>query len=173
MTGQSSYSTLYKVIVLYFLSKVEQPLSKTRILDFILERDYTDYLTIQTVFSELSDNGLVSEKKVMNRTLLSLTEEGRATLNLFQNELTDEIRRDIDLYLRDKRAALKQELAVTGDYHLLPGGSYMADLTLRENNSVLLSLSLPLPTEELARDVCDKWKVCHEEVYALLMEKLL
>lgn len=35
--------TLYKLIVLYMLEKVDFPLSNTQISDFFLEKEYTNY----------------------------------------------------------------------------------------------------------------------------------
>ncbi len=119
----SDYSyTLYKLIVLYALSRVEHPLTKSQIADFILTRDYTDYLTLQTVFSQLADAGFTQEKQIRNRTQLMLTKEGQNTLQLFSNELTAEIRHDIDEYLTEHAASLKNTAAVTSDYHLAADG---------------------------------------------------
>lgn len=39
--------TLYKLIVLYMLEKVDFPLSNTQISDFFLEKEYTNYFTVQ------------------------------------------------------------------------------------------------------------------------------
>ena len=39
--------TLYKLIVLYMLDRVDYPLTRTQIADFVLEKDYTSYLNLQ------------------------------------------------------------------------------------------------------------------------------
>ena len=44
--------TLYKLIVLYMLSRVTFPMTNAQVSDFILEKEYTDYLTLQQVISE-------------------------------------------------------------------------------------------------------------------------
>ena len=49
----SQYLTLYKMIVLYMLKRCDSPLSKSQIYDFMLDNDYTSFLTLQEVFSEL------------------------------------------------------------------------------------------------------------------------
>lgn len=41
--------TLYKLIVLYMLNRVAFPLTKSQIGDFVLEHDYTNFLTLQTL----------------------------------------------------------------------------------------------------------------------------
>ena len=50
MAVSSQYLTLYKMIVLYMLWRCDMPLSKSQIYDFILEKEYTTFLTLQEVF---------------------------------------------------------------------------------------------------------------------------
>ena len=83
----SQYLTLYKMIVLYMLRRCEVPLSKSQIYDFILEKEYTTFLTLQEVFSELASSELVIEKTVANRTFLEITKEGDETLKFFGNRI--------------------------------------------------------------------------------------
>ena len=59
----SKYLTLYKMIVLYMLKRCEVPLSKSQIYDFILEKEYTTFLTLQEVFSEMANSELIHEKQ--------------------------------------------------------------------------------------------------------------
>lgn len=44
-------TTLYKLMVLYMLSKVNFPLSNSQIADFMLDKQYTTYFTLQEVLS--------------------------------------------------------------------------------------------------------------------------
>ena len=41
--------TLYKLIVLYMLNKVNFPLTNTQLSEFILEKEYTNYFTLQQI----------------------------------------------------------------------------------------------------------------------------
>ena len=96
----SQYLTLYKMIVLYMLKRCEVPLSKSQIYDFILEKEYTTFLTLQEVFSELAASHLINEKTVANRTYLEITDEGDETLKFFGNRINPSIRQQIDEYLK-------------------------------------------------------------------------
>ena len=49
---ESSYS-LYKLIVLYMLKKVNFPLTNAQISDFILGQEYTSYFHLQQVLTEI------------------------------------------------------------------------------------------------------------------------
>ena len=44
---------IYKISVLLLLSKVDFPLSNAQIVQFYLDKEYTDYFTIQQVISDL------------------------------------------------------------------------------------------------------------------------
>ncbi|MDE7259974.1 MAG: DUF4364 family protein, partial [Lachnospiraceae bacterium] len=63
--------TLYKLIVLYMLNRVTFPLTKAQVGDFILEREYTNFLTLQQVFAELTEADLISAKTSRTRTQLT------------------------------------------------------------------------------------------------------
>ena len=50
---------LYKLIILYMLDKVNFPLTSAQISEFILEKEYTTFLTLQQAISELSEDALI------------------------------------------------------------------------------------------------------------------
>ena len=92
--------TLYKLIVLYLLNKVSFPLTMAQVSDLILEKEYTNYLTLQQVINELAQAGLITAKTLVNRTHLQITDESRNTLSYFENRISDAIKTDIGEYLK-------------------------------------------------------------------------
>ena len=52
--------TLYKLIVLYMLNRVTFPLTAAQVSDFILGKEYTNFLTLQQVINELTDAGMIA-----------------------------------------------------------------------------------------------------------------
>ena len=65
--------TLYKLIILYMLDQVDFPLTTAQLTEFILEQEYTNYLTLQQALAELSDSGLIKAQTIRNRTRLTNT----------------------------------------------------------------------------------------------------
>ena len=47
--------TLYKLIILYMLDKVDFPLTNAQISEFILNKGYTTYFKLQQALSELTE----------------------------------------------------------------------------------------------------------------------
>ena len=62
--------TLYKLIILYMLEKVDFPLTNAQISGFILDKGYTTYFHLQQAISELIDSELIESK--LSEILLTL-----------------------------------------------------------------------------------------------------
>lgn len=164
--------TLYKLIVLYMLNRVTFPLTNAQISNFILEREYTNFMTLQQAISELTDAGMVSPKTIRNRTHLDITEEGIQTLNYFGNRIGDSIRQDIDSYFKENELTLRNEVAVQGNYYKSTSGEYEAHLVAKEKGISLVDITLSVPTEEVAATICDNWQKKNENIYQYLIQEL-
>ena len=102
--------TLYKLIILYMLSKVDFPLANAQISDFVLGKGYTTYFTLQKALSELTESGLIREETTHNRTMYHLTEEGAESICFFENKISDAIKDDIEDFFVEKKFSLKNEI---------------------------------------------------------------
>jgi hypothetical protein len=154
------------------LNRVSYPLTRTQISNFILDRDYTNFLTLQQVFSELIDAEMITSQTVRNRTPLVITNEGRKTLQFFENRINDEIKNEIDTYLKENEFTLKNEMAVQGDYYKSTSGEFEAHLVAKERDINLIELTLSVPTEEIAAQICDNWTKRNQEIYQYLIREL-
>ena len=164
--------TLYKLIVLYMLNRVSFPLTAAQISDFILTREYTNFLTLQQVIRELTDTGLVDARTVRNRTQLLLTKDGKQTLDFFSQQISASIRQEIDEYLKENEMELRNEVSILADYYKSTSGEYEAHLKAKEGNVTLVDLIISVPVEETAAAICDNWQKKNQELYQYLIEQL-
>ena len=164
--------TLYKLIVLYMLNRVSFPLTTAQISDFILGKDYTNFLTLQQVINELTDAGMISSRSNRNRTHLAITEEGRETLSYFENRVNDAIKADINAYLKENELAMRNEVSVLGDYYKSTSGEYEAHLIAKDKDINLVEITLSVPVEEVAAAICDNWQKKNQEIYQYLIREL-
>ncbi len=169
----SQYLTLYKMIVLYMLKRCEVSLSKSQIYDFILEKEYTNFLTLQEVFAELASSELIVEKTMANRTYLEITPEGDETLKFFGNRINPAIKHEIDEYLRSNSMKLRNESSILGDYQKTGDNEYTVSLIARENGQNLIDLKLSVPTEEIAQSICDNWHEKNADIYQYIFQNLM
>lgn len=161
------------MIVLYMLKRCEVPLSKSQIYDFILEKEYTNFLTLQEVFSELASSDLITEKTMANRTYLELTSDGVETLEFFGNRINPAIKDQIDEYIKANNMKLINETSIQGDYKKVGDFDYEVRMVAKEGSRNLMELSLSVPTEEIAQSVLDKWQNRNQDIYKYLITELM
>ena len=163
---------LYKLIVLYMLDKVNFPLTKAQVGDFILEREYTNFITLQSVIAELIETKLVTAQSYRNRTHLRLTKEGSDTMHFFENEINNGIKSDIDEFFKANSIEMRNESSIISDYYKTTQGDYVAHLIAKEKETNLIDMSLSVPTEELASTICDNWNNKNQQIYEYLCKEL-
>ncbi|MCB6413470.1 DUF4364 family protein [Dorea acetigenes] len=165
--------TLYKLIVLYILNKVDFPLTNSQISEFILDKGYTNYFKIQQVIAELKESGFIREEAARNRTLYHLTEEGHETLQYFKNDISPAIQQDIEQYLSEKQYELKNEVSVKADYYRNTNMEYSVRCQVIESGLPLIDLTITVPTEAEAEKIAVNWEKKNQEIYAYIMAHLL
>ena len=164
--------TLYKLIVLYMLARVDFPLTKSQIGDFILEKEYTNFLTLQQVIGELTDAGLITAQSIRNRTHLSITREGRETLSFFGNQINEGIKTDVNLFFKENEITLRNEVSILSDFYKSTSGEYEAHLIAKDKNINLIDITISVPTKETAGAICDNWQRKNQEIYQYLISQL-
>ena len=165
--------TLYKLIILYMLDKVDFPLTNGQISEFILDKGYTSYFTLQQAISEMVEAGFLREETTHNRTLYHLTAEGAQTIHFFRNNISSAIQDDINTFIAMKSYDLRNEVSVKADYYQTKNLEYAVRCQILENASPLIDMTLTVPTEEEATSVANNWNKRNQEIYAHIMSNLL
>lgn len=155
------------------LKKVDFPLTNGQISEFILDKGYTTYFTLQQAISEMVEAGFIREETSHNRTLYHLTEEGDETIHFFKNNISPAIQDDINTFFIEKKYDLKNEVSVKADYYPNKTGEFCVRCRIMENDAPLIDLTLTVPTEEEATTVANNWNQKNQEIYAQIMMTLL
>lgn len=166
-------TTLYKLMILYMLNKVNFPLSNSQISDFILDKQYTTYFTLQEVLNSLSDDGFIQVMNYRSTTQYKLTQSGKETISFFENKISNAIRQEIDDYLKENQYDLKCEVGTTSDYYKSTNGDYIVHCQVKEGQSTLIELNISVPVKELADQMCAKWKDSSQQIYDFIVNKLM
>lgn len=164
--------TLFRLIVLYMLNKASTPLSSAQIADFMLEKEYTNYITLSQVLAELTGDAFITAATMGNRTFYTITDEGKKTLSFFDNRLLYGIKTDITEYLSSHKIQIRNELSILTDYNKTTSGDYVAELIAKDNGSELVHIRLTVPSAEFAQKVCQNWTKKNEEIYQYLIGEL-
>ena len=111
--------TLYKLMILYLLKKVNYPLANGQMSEFFVSKSYTDYFTFQMVINELLGTSLIHKETIRNTSRYELTKEGEEVLFYFENKITGEVKQDMDDFLKENKGGRKTHNIYT---HARTGG---------------------------------------------------
>lgn len=163
---------LYKLIILYFLNKADQPMPNAILSDFILESGYTDYLSIQQTLSELTEDKMILVEQTPQKSYYTIAEIGKETLRFFGNQLPLDTCRQIDEYLEKNRLAIVDDTSIRTDYTQIHPNEYLATGSIYERGSKIMEVCINVTSEEEAVDACRRFQEKNEQVYAQLLTLL-
>ena len=165
--------TLYKLIILYMLNKVDLPLTNSQLSQFIIGKGYTDYFTIQTAINELIESRLISYETIRNTSHYELTPDGIETLNLFEYKISAPIKEDILSFFNENKYQLRKEVEIIAEYFPESETEYLVRCAVKERTSTLMEIKLNVVTKEQAITICDNWKNNSSSVYESLLQQLM
>ena len=165
--------TLYKLMILYMLKRVNFPMAITQFTDFILGKGYTTYFKLQESMAQLIESNLVEVEENHRRTLYHLTPDGARTIHFLISNISPEIRNDIDAFLKEKEYDLSEDVAVRAKYYLNTDQKYEVRCQLLDGPQSLVDLKLTVPTKKEAESIANNWTSQSQEIYAALLAKLL
>lgn len=166
--------TLYKLIILYMLKKVTFPLTNAQLSDFILGQEYTSYFHLQQAISEMLEADLLTVEVIRNTSRYQMTENGKETLDYFEHQIPDAIKDDILNYLDENSYEMRNEVSILADYYKVASkDEYKVRCRVIEGQSDLMDLTISVPEEAIAEQICNNWSSKSQNVYEYLMKELL
>ena len=174
MYENSSELAENKLLMLYVLKSIKEPISNTQLTEIILENNFINYFTFQQYLAELEDSKFVEYHEANDKKLLILTEAGDNVLSLFKARISPSKISIIDEYIKEKIGSIKKELTIHADYTLGDNDdSFIVDLKAIEDQSLLMELKLSVPTKNQATSICSKWKENPSEIYTNIINILI
>lgn len=165
--------TQYKLLILYMLDQVDFPLTNTQISNFMLDRDYTTYFTIQQTINELIRAELIRTESTHNNTQYYITNAGKETLSFFPDKLSAAMKADVRSFFAENKIKIRQEISAVANYCKTTLQDYAVRCQIKERQRTLIDLTITVSSQEQAQAICANWQKQQENVYAYLMDMLL
>lgn len=166
-------NTIYKLIILQMLDESDSPISNTKLSDFFLSRDYTNYFTVQQIIHGLQQAELITAESTHNNTQYRITAAGRETLSLFPELVSPEICQDIREFFKENNVAIREDAELMADYYKTPNQKYEVRCQLKQKNIPVLDFKIQVKNTEIAEAICNNWHKQSEEVYTYLLDLLV
>ncbi|NLJ70701.1 MAG: DUF4364 family protein [Clostridiaceae bacterium] len=166
---------------LIMLSIIEKQPNSTseNIIDSAINSLYLDYfsaaaaldLLIKQHLIHLSENKSEVEFTALGKPVnrLNITPEGSAVLKALGNTLPTQVQD----FLEKLSTHEQKERTLTAHYSEDSEHNFRIKLEQRNHNQVIFSLELNVPTEKMARNICQNWQNNSVEIYQALFHILL
>lgn len=155
-----------KLLLLYIISKIPQPASRSGITQIVLENNLLNYFQMQQYIAELIDGGFIDNYKENNMHMITITSIGINALSFFENRIPDKKKEIIDTFLKThNHEILKKDIESFAEYLKSPNDKYVVNLKLIKNEDLLLDLNLSAETKSNAEHICNTFEKQPEEIY--------
>jgi len=165
--------TRQRLMLLFFLQKVDFEITRNQLFRIFAENDWMDYFDFQTRLTELEEDALVAAIPCAFGQGYRITPQGEQTLSMFLEELPYSLREKLSASAAENRDAVRSEAQFYARQTAMPDGGYLAVLRLLDKTSHILDISMRFPTAQLAQAACDAWPRQAEGIYQAMLNALV
>lgn len=167
-----------KLTLLFFMEKMEIPLTKNSILDICsLKNDWNiGYMECVAIISELTDsNFLYKTENVENDEMFNITYEGRDCLAQLYPRIPYDLREKITEYVKANKLSVKKSQEYTSTYTKNEDGSYTVTMRIYEPavTSPMFEVKIKAPSRQSAIEADTKWKKQAPNIYEHIYETII
>ena len=162
-----------KLLLLYLINKIDSPLSRSQITDFIIQSDYMDYYTLQQTLAEMVEGSYLESTTDYNTTRYTLTDEGLTTLEYFEKHIPQHVRTKINNYIKENRSDIKRSFDnATEVFPNSDNTEFKVVCGVYDEGNILLELSIMVDTREQVRLLQKNWKANAKTMYGEIIALL-
>ena len=158
-----------KILILYILSRLSEPVPFDTLLDLALCDDGIRYFDFAERLAELVDTGHVAGPEGG----YVITEKGRRTAEICVAELPYTVRMRCDENADACNRALRREEQVRASVEARRNGTFTVRMALDDNIGNLMDLQVVAPEKALADALAERFRTNPERIYTRLMNLLL
>jgi len=161
-----------RLIVLYSLHHLA-PCNHIQLYQFIAELEQMNYFGMMFVLNDLCDQGQTVRLKRRVGYQYEVTDAGREVLELFGNRVPHSLKTLLAETGASWRARFQEEAQFQHEITKSEQGETELHLSVVENDSDALRITLPLPTEDLAHVLATRWHQKGGDIYGAIFRLLM
>ena len=167
-------STVNKLTILYFIDKMDVPMTEAIILEACYYRNpWLEYMDCVQTLNLLLEADFISKTTHDNTVYYSITPNGRECISLFYSRVPSSLRSAITEFVKDNRASYRRKQEYSTSYRLNPDKTYTCTLKIVDSMKTTIDLKFTVANKEIAKAVAKKWETNAPQIYAMLYEQLV
>ena len=174
MPSDDSVSVENKLLLLYLIEKMDLPLTRSQITDFVRDGDYMEYYTLQQTLADMVFDGYLEMSQENNNTRYSITDQGLSTLEYFEKHIPGGVRMKINKYVNDNFNSVKRDYEITANYFQdRETNEYIVKCGVYDDDRVLMEINVSVVSREQARLIQKNWKSHVNVLYISILRELI
>lgn len=157
-----------KVIILYILNKLPNPISNEGLYKLVLSINDMNYFYFQQFLLDLTNNKYIEYFNNGIHTIYKITTLGKNVLELTEDILPGILKLKIDTEL----TTAKTESAVIAEFTPRSENNYVVTCKILENNECCFELKATAPSREQAKKIVSNWENNSNEIYGKILSLL-
>ena len=156
-----------KVIILYILNKLPNPVSNESLYKLVLSINDMNYFYFQQFLLDLINNKYIEFFNNGIHTIYKITTLGKNVLELTEDILPGILKLQIDTEL----TTAKNESSVIAEYTPRSENNYVVSCKI-ENNECCFELKTTAPSREQAKKIVNNWENNSNKIYGKILSIL-
>ena len=158
-----------KFLILYIAARVAEPLPLEGMQELTMCDDGIDYFA----FSECLNDLVKTEHLTLSQEgLYSITAKGVRNSEICESSLPYSVRMRVDKSVSEYNKMLLRRNQVQSSVTASENGTFAVNLILRDDVDCVMNLELTVATEEMAKDLADRFKKTPEKLYSAVLMAL-
>ena len=161
-----------KVLILYILNKLEDPITNDSLLRIVLSVIDMNYFYFQQFLLDLIEKKYIVCFEKDGKSVYKITESGKTTLDLTNNIIPGIIKLKVDTSFEDSLKQSNDEESITAEYVPLNENDYTVTCKIIEKNRVIFEVSVFAGSRDEAKKIVDNWKENAYSIYPEILNSL-
>ena len=161
-----------KVLILYILNKLNEPITNDALLRLVLSVMDMYYFYFQQFLLDLLENKYITCFEQEGKNVYLITEKGKETLKLTSNILPGIIKLKVDTSFKNELSSVAEEESITAEFTPRSENDYTVTCKINENNSCIFEVSVFAGSREEAKKIVDNWKENAYRIYPEILNSL-
>ncbi len=159
-----------KILILFVMSRVEQPVSAQTIYELCLQDDCLTYFDVQESIPQMVDTGHLMQTA---DGLYTITDKGREAMEVTQDAVAFPVKHRAGVAVERFNRQSKREKFIRSQIIQRDNGEYVVHMGLDDPKGPLMDLQLTAPTLQQARRLEKAYRNTAETVYQSIMIGLM
>lgn len=158
-----------KLLILYILDHLIEPVDLAQLTDLVLCDDGVDYFQ----FSESLADLVNSEHITLENGRYTITQKGRKNCQVCESSIPYSVRVKCDRSTGSLNAVLRRNSQVKATIFPRGGEEFTVRLSLSDNEGAVISMDLLSYSQEQSQRLAENFKAHAEEIYNAILSSLL